>query len=160
VILNARISAGILWGMVATVAMTITHVVIWAITGRLTIVALATRTLPGLIVAKIVGHRLPTPTHLFLAALLHLGYGGFWGGVLFVLTPRVTLWKGIAMGAFLYLGLEIFLFPILGRGVFASAAPDRTFAIFFSMATHFTYGATLGLLGWLVDRKRLALATA
>ncbi len=155
---SARIWQGFLWGMAATVLMTTTHVVIWALTGRLTVVALATRTLPGIIIAKILGPALPTSTHLFLAALIHLGYGGFWGGILFALVPRVRFWHGVAVGAFLYLGLEIFLYPVLGRGVFASAAPDRAFAIFFSMATHFTYGGTLGLFGWLADRKKSMLA--
>lgn len=156
-IVKTQILRGFLWGAVATVAMTIVHIMIWAITGRLTVMALATKTLPGVMIAKVFGPGLPTSIHLLLSVVIHLGYGGFWGGVLFALTPRVTLWKGVAMGAFLYLGLEVFLFPLLGRGVFASAVPDRTFALFFSMATHFTYGATLG---WLGGRKRLAPATA
>jgi len=144
--------------MAATVAMTIVHIVIWAITGRLSVVALASKTLPGVMIARMFGPGLSTSAHLLLAVVIHLGYGGFWGGMLFALTPRVTIWKGLAMGALLYLGLELFLFPILGRGVFASAAPDRTFAIFFSIATHFTYGATLGWLGGRI--KQLTPAAA
>jgi hypothetical protein len=84
--------------------------------------------------------------------------GGFWGGILFALTPRVTVWKGLAMGAFLYLIMQVFLFPLLGRGLFGSAMAHRNVTlIILSVATHFTYGATLG---WLGGRSQPAPATA
>jgi len=145
--MNTRMARGFLWGALATIPMTLVHIVIWGVTGRLTLQALATRAMPGMLTARMFGTGLPIGLHLTVAMLIHMGYGGFWGAILFALTQRVTVWKGIAMGAFLYLGMMLFMQPLLGRGVFASASPDRMFGIWFSMATHFTYGASLGLLG-------------
>jgi hypothetical protein len=114
--------------------------------------------MPSIIIARLLGP-LPTGIHLLLAMAIHLGYGGFWGAVLFGLTPRVTVWKGIGLAVFLYFGAHIFLAPLIGRGkILASGAPDRAFLLTFSAATHLTYGATLGWLGWLGDRKTPAQA--
>lgn len=156
--MNARVFRGFLWGMVATVAMTLVHMISWAIAGRLTILALTTRAMPSIIITRLLGP-LPTGVHLLLAMAIHLGYGGFWGAILFSLTPRVTVWKGIGLGVFLYLGAHIFLAPVVGRGgIMASGSPHRAFLLLFSVATHLTYGITLGWLGWLGDRKAPALA--
>jgi len=149
--MSSRIARGFFWGAVATVLMTTTHILIWALTGRLTVLALATRTMPGTIIAKMFGAGLPTPVHLMLAMAIHLGYGGLWGAILFALTPRVTVWKGLAMGAFPYLGAQIFLLPLLGRGMFGAGSPDQMFGIWFSIATHTTFGASLGWLGSLKE---------
>ena len=152
--MNTRILRGILWGVVATVAMTLVHITIWGVEGRLTIHAMATRMMPSIIIAKMFGPGLPVSTHLFLAALIHLGYGAFWGAILFALTKRVTFWKGVAMGAFLYLGAHIFLSPLLGQGAAAGSlgAMVASWFSWFSISTHFTYGASLGLLGGWQDR--------
>lgn len=149
--MNIRMARGFFWGAVATVLMTTTHIVIWAVTGRLTVLALETRTMPAMIIAKMFGAGLATPVHLLLAVLIHLGYGGLWGAILFALTPRVTVWKGLAMGAFLYLGAQIFLLPLLGRGMFGAGSPDRMFGIWFSIATHATFGLSLGWFGSLKE---------
>jgi hypothetical protein len=155
--MSARAWRGFLWGMVATVAMTLTHMIIWAIAGRLTVEALTTKAMPSIIITHLLGP-LPTGTHLLLASAIHLGYGGFWGAILFRITPRVTVWKGLGLGAFLYLGAHIFLSPLLGHGgIMASGEPHRAFLLLFSVATHVTYGATLGWLGWRDDRSGPAL---
>ena len=148
--MNARIARGFLWGVVATVAMTLVHFGIWTVEGRLSVHAMATQMMPAIIITRMFGAALPVSTHLLLAAIIHLGYGGFWGAILFGLTKRVTFWKGIAMGAFLYLGAHIFLSPLLARGASAGGAPHLL--SWFSIATHFTYGASLGLLGAWSDR--------
>lgn len=147
--MKTRIACGFLWGVVATVAMTLVHFGIWAVEGRLAIHNMATQMMPAIIISKMFGPALPVGTHLLLAAIIHLGYGGFWGAILFGLTKNVTVWKGLAMGAFLYLGSHIFLSPLLGRGAAAGSAHSIVASWFswFSIATHFTYGATLGLLG-------------
>ena len=153
--MSARILRGFVCGVLATIAMTIVHLSIWTFTGRLTFVAVTSKMLPEIIITKILGPGLPLFMHVLLAAVIHFGYGGFWGAVLFALTPRVTVWKGIAMGAFLYLIMQALLFPLMGRGFFGSAAPDRDAVLaFLSIATHFTYGAALG---WFGARERLAL---
>lgn len=146
--MNLRIARGFLWGTVATVAMTLTHFSIWAVEGQLTIHNMVTRMMPSNIITKVFGSGLPVSTHLLLAALIHLGYGAFWGAILFGLTKQVTFLKGVAMGAFLYLGARIFLSPLLGSRPLAAGA----LLSWFSIATHFTYGATLGLLGAWRDR--------
>ncbi|HVB55571.1 MAG TPA: hypothetical protein VNE63_03935 [Candidatus Acidoferrales bacterium] len=153
--MNTRLVRGFVWGVVATIAMTLVHIGIWAGEGRLTIHAMATQMMPAIIIAKMFGPGLPVSTHLLLAALIHLGYGGFWGAILFALARRVTLWNGLAMGAFLYLGSHIFLSPLLARGD-AAGGPLRiaSWLSWFSIATHFTYGATLGLLGSWQDRAQ------
>jgi hypothetical protein len=145
--MNSRMARGFFWGAVATILMTFVHILIWAVTGRLTVIALATRTMPAMIIAKMFGAGLSTPVHLLLALAIHLGYGGLWGAILFALTPRVTVWKGLAMGAFLYVGAQVFLLPLLGRGMFGAGSPDRLFGIWFSVATHSTFGASLGWFG-------------
>lgn len=146
--MSVRILRGFVWGVLATVAMTIVHLTIWTVTGRLTVVAVTSKMLPEIIVTKILGSGLPLFPRLLLAAVAHFGYGGFWGAVLLALTPRVTLWKGIAMGAFLYLFMQVVLFPAMGRGFFGAAAPGRdAVLVFLSIATHLTYGTTLGWLG-------------
>jgi len=145
--MNSRMARGFFWGAVATILMTTMHILIWAVTGRLTVMALVTRTMPAMIISKMFGPGLSTPVHLLLAVAIHLGYGGLWGAILFALTPRVTIWKGLAMGAFLYIGAQLFLLPLLGRGMFGAGSPDQMFGIWFSIATHSTFGLSLGWFG-------------
>ena len=144
---TARMARGSLWGAVATVLMTCTHTAIWAVQGRLTVHAFETQAMPAMIITKMFGSGLPASTHLLLAMLLHIGYGGFWGAILFALTPRITFWKGVGTGAFLWLGAHLFLLPLLGRSIFMSGGAQILAGLWFSIATHFTYGASLGLLG-------------
>ena len=146
--MNKRLLQGFLWGLVATIAMTLVHFSIWTVEGRLTINNVVTKMMPSNIITRMFGSGLPVSTHLLLAALIHLGYGAFWGAILFALTKRVTFLKGIAMGAFLYLGAHIFLSPLLAGRPWARGS----LLSWFSIATHFTYGATLGLLGNWQDR--------
>jgi hypothetical protein len=150
---NARMARGFLWGAVATILMTCTHAAIWAVEGRLTAYAFATQAMPAVIITKMFGPGLPVTTHLLLAVLLHLGYGGFWGAILFALTPRVTFWKGVGMGAFLWVGAHLFLQPLMGRSIFTSGSAQILSGLWFSIATHFTYGASLGLLGTRGERS-------
>lgn len=149
--MNHRILRGFLFGVVATIAMTIVHILILVIVPRMTGAPVMPKPIPEVLIGKIFGPGLSKSILVFLAAMIHLGYGGFWGGILFALTPRVTVWKGVAMGAFLYLLMQLFLLPFLGWGVFGGAIPQKI--AIGSLATHFTYGVTLG---WLGGRKRPA----
>jgi hypothetical protein len=157
---TTRMGRGFVWGAVATVLMTCTHTAIWAIEGRLSVHAFETQAMPAMIITKMFGPGLPATTHLLMAMLLHIGYGGFCGAILFGLTPRVTFWKGVGTGAFLWLGAHLFLQPLLGRSIFTSGSAQILSGLWFSIATHFTYGASLGLLGaWserATERSRLA----
>ena len=138
----------------ATMAMSVVHIMILVIVPRITGVPAMPKPIPAVLVGKIFGPALPQPIFILLAAGIHLAYGGFWGGVLFALTQRVTVWKGIALGLSLWLLMQVVLLPFLGWGVFGSAIPQKIAGA--SMATHLTYGATLG---WLGSRKSPALAT-
>ncbi len=153
--MNPRIWQGFVWGVVATIAMTVVHIFALVIIPRLMGVTAIPMPMPEVIVLKIFGPGLPTAILLLLAVVFHLGYGGFWGAFLFASIPRVTVAKGVVLGAFLYLILLLFLRPLLGQGAFGTPVPLRL--ALGSAATHFTYGATLG---WFGGRKRLAAAAA
>ena len=142
-----RMARGFLWGALATVLMTCTHIAIWTVQGRLSVHAFEVQAMPAMIITKMFGPNLSSFTHLLLATLLHLGYGGVCGSILFGLTPRVTFWKGVGTGAILWLGAQFFLLPLLGRSIFMNASAQVLAGLWFSITTHFVYGASLGLLG-------------
>ena len=146
--MNTRIYRGFLLGVVATFFMTLVHLLIITASGRMSAAAVTSEMLPEIIIMKVLGLSLAVSIRVLLAMVIHFGYGGFWGGLLFVLAPRVTVWKGIAMGAFLYLIMQVFLFPSLGRGIFGTAIVHRSLVqVFLPVATHLTYGTVLGYLG-------------
>jgi hypothetical protein len=146
--LNTRIYRGFLLGVAATFFMTLVHLLIITASGRMSAAAVTSEMLPEVIIVKILGPSLAVSIRVLLGMLIHFGYGGFWGGVLFALAPRVTVWKGLAMGAFLYLIMQVFLFPFLGRGIFGTAIVHRSLVqVFLPVATHLTYGTVLGYLG-------------
>jgi len=134
-----HIARGFGWGVVATVIMSIPMII-----GTLTGVSPMPRPIPAAIVGHILGPDAPQPLLMVLAIILHLGYGGFWGAVLASLTYPVTLWKGLAMGVFLWLVMQIIVLPFLGWGAFgASQTPMIALATF---VLHLIYGGALGLL--------------
>jgi ABC-type polysaccharide/polyol phosphate export permease len=61
--MKARIACGFLWGVVATVAMTLVHLGIWAVEGRLTVHAMATQMMPAMIISKMFETGLPIGAH-------------------------------------------------------------------------------------------------
>jgi hypothetical protein len=68
---------------------------------------------------------MPHPVLLVLAIGFHLAYGGFWGGALCASTTRVTVWKGIGLAVFLWLIMQLAVFPFLGWGMFASGLNSK-----------------------------------
>jgi hypothetical protein len=46
---------------------------------------------PAAVVRKLFGSGFSHPVLLALAIGFHLAYGGFWGGTLFAITPRITI---------------------------------------------------------------------
>lgn len=136
-----RFLRGFGWGVVATIAMSIPMVA-----GVLTGVSPMPKPIPGAIVGTIFG---PMPWALLmgLAALSHLAYGGFWGGVLVASTARVTVWKALALSVVLWLLMDLAILPWLGWGLFgANVTPMIGVA---TLALHLIYGVTLG---WLAAR--------
>jgi hypothetical protein len=138
--MTRHIGMGIGWGIVATISMSTFHLLAkwlglfptWPPT-------------PAAVVKRIFGSGMSHPLLLVLTIVFHLAYGGFWGGALWTLTRRVTVWKGIGLGFFLWLIMQLAVFPYLGWGVFASGLNSNIAAA--ALAEHLVFGAVLGLLG-------------
>src|SRR5713226_3292678 len=138
--MKKRIVTGIGWGMIATVVMTGMH----SLTREAGLFP-ASKPVFLAIPSKILGSALPESGIVALGITSHLAYGGFWGGVLLAMTRRVTVWKGIVMGIFLWLVMHLVVFPFLGRGFFGSHVSWKIVPA--SLITHLVYGVTLGWLG-------------
>lgn len=145
-----RFGRGFGWGVVATIAMSAVMIV-----GLLTGMSPMPKPIPAAIVGKLTGGGLPQAATMGLAALLHLGYGGFWGGTLAALTRRITVWHGIGLGLALWLIMQVVVLPFLGWGLFGvSQTPKIALA---TLLLHIVYGATYG---WLMDREVAARSEA
>lgn len=137
-----RLAAGFGWGIAATLAMSVLMVI-----GVTTGISPMPNPIPEAISSKVLGGA-PQPLILLLAVISHLAYGGIWGAVLAALTRPVTVWKGIALGVFLWLVMQIAVLPFLGWGLFGVAITPKIAGA--TLVLHLVYGATLG---WLLDRK-------
>lgn len=135
-----RVRAGIGWGVVATISMSTFHLLakwlglfpVWPPT-------------PAAVVKRILGSGMSHPLLIVLAIGFHLAYGGFWGGTLWAITRRITVWKGIGLGVFLWLIMQLAVFPFLGWGVFASGLNSKIAPA--ALVEHLVFGTVLGLLG-------------
>lgn len=144
---SERLLTGFGWGVVATTVMSLLMII-----GLATGMSPMPKPIPAAIVGQFLGEQTPRPLIMLLAAIAHLAYGGFWGAALAATTRPVTIWKGIGLGLFLWLIMQIFVLPFLGWGAFGVAITWKI-----AMATlmlHLVYGVTLG---WLLDRN-LSLA--
>jgi len=88
------------------------------------------------------------PLIMVLAAGSHLVYGGIWAALLIQVTDRVTIWKGLGLGIFLWLLMQVVVLPLIGWGLFGAAITPKIAAA--TLILHLIYGA---LVGWLVDRR-------
>ncbi len=137
--MHRHIGTGIGWGIVATISMSTFHLLakwlglfpVWPPT-------------PAAVVKRILGSGMPHPLLIVLAVGFHLVYGGFWGGALWAIARRITLWKGIGLGVFLWLIMQLAVFPFLGWGVFASGLNSKIAAA--ALVEHLVFGTVLGLL--------------
>ena len=137
-----RLGAGFGWGVVATLAMS-ALMILGVVAGLSPMPA----PIPAAIVNKgleFLGVGLPGLLIMLLAAGAHLSYGGVWGAILAALTRPVTLWKGLGLGVFLWLLMQIAVFPLLGWGVFGVGITPLIAVA--TLVLHLVYGATLGLL--------------
>lgn len=148
--MNKDILKGFGWGVAATIVMSIVMIL-----GRITGMAPMPAPIPAAIVGKIFGTGLPKPLFMLLTVVSHLTYGGFWGGVLWGVTKRVTLWNALALGGVLWLIMQIIVLPFLGWGVFGIAITPKIAVATFVL--HMIYGGTLG---WLGTRKAASPQTA
>lgn len=141
--MKRNILIGIGWGMVAAIAMSTAHRIAHAL-GLFPV----WKSVPMSVTTKVFGSGIREPWLIVLTLAVHLSYGGFWGGVLFAMARRVTVWKGIEMGVFLWLVMQFVVFPFLGRGVFSYRVASNVFAIpAAALVEHLVYGTTIGLLG-------------
>lgn len=138
-----RFWKGFGWGVVATVAMSALM-----IAGVLSGMAPMPKPIPAAIVGKLTGGALPQVATMAVAVILHLGYGGFWGGAFATVVRRVTIWKGIGLGVLLWLIMQVIVLPFLGWGLFGTAQTPKIAVA--TLVLHLVYGATYG---WLMDRR-------
>ena len=143
-----RLATGFGWGVVATLAMSALMIL-----GVATGLSPMPNPIPAAIVGKVVGGLLgtdlPRPAIMVLSAASHLAYGGFWGAILAALVRPVTIWKGIGLGVFLWLVMQVAVLPFLGWGFFGLAISPRIAVA--TLVLHLVYGFALG---WLLDRER------
>ncbi len=138
-----RFWSGFGWGVVATVGMSIPMII-----GTASGVAPMPEPIPKAIVTTILGKGLPMPLIMVMAAGSHLVYGGIWVALLIQVTDRVTIWKGLGLGIFLWLLMQVVVLPLIGWGLFGAAITPKIAAA--TLILHLIYGA---LVGWLVDRR-------
>ncbi len=144
---HRNIVLGIGCGVVATVSMTTVHRL--AAAAGLFPVWLP---VPMAVARKIFGSGIPEPLVPVLGIGCHLAYGSFWAIVLFTIARRVTIWKGISMGVFLWLVMQLGVLPFLGWGI--SGGSIKIAAA--TLVEHLVYGT---MLGWLGARSRQPAAT-
>lgn len=138
-----RFWKGFGWGVAATVAMSALMII-----GTLTGMSPMPKPIPGAIAGKLTGGALPQLATMALAVVLHLSYGGFWGGAFAAVVRRVTIWKGIGLGVVLWLIMQVVVLPFLGWGLFGTGQTPKIAVA--TLVLHLVYGATYG---WLMDRE-------
>lgn len=138
---KSRVARGLGRGMVATLVMSIPMVA-----GIITGVAPMPEPIPVAIVAKLLGGGLAKPALATLATASHLAYGGVWGAILAAATRPVTVSKGLVLGVFLWLLMNVAVLPWLGWGLFGRAITLKIAAA--TLVLHLIYGAAYG---WLMD---------
>lgn len=144
---KTRLLTGFGWGVVATIAMSVVMIV-----GTITGMAPMPAPIPAAIVTRIFGPDLPQPLIMLLAIVSHLGYGAVWGALLAAFVRPVTVGKGVGLGVFLWLIMQIAVLPFLGWGAFGMAITPMIAVA--TLVLHLIYGVTLG---WLVDRRPAAV---
>lgn len=135
-------------GVVATIAMSVLM-----LTGAWTGLSPMPEPIPLAVAARLLGDGTAQPQLLIAAALAHFAYGGVNGGIFASLAWPVTVWKGLGLGAFLWLLMQVFVLPLVGWGLFG-AAVNPAIAVA-TLVLHAVYGATYGAL---MDREALAVA--
>lgn len=98
-------------------------------------------TLFGAVFGAIVPSALITP----LGMVSHFVYGGVWAALLAAWSKPVTVAKGIGLGAFLWLLMQVTVLPIVGWGLFGTAITVRIAGA--TLVLHVIYGVTLGVIG-------------
>ena len=142
-----RLSIAFGWGVLATVVMSIPMLIATA-TG----VAPMPEPIPKALVGLVFGDALPLPAHMALAAVSHLTYGGIWALILAAVTRPVTIWKGLGLGIFLWLLMQVIVLPLIGWGAFGTAVTPAIAVG--TLVLHLIYGV---VVGWTIGRYKPVL---
>lgn len=152
---SKRLAVGFGWGLVATLAMSVVMVI-----GFTTGIAPMPAPIPEAIAARVlngvIGAGAPQPAIMVVAVVSHFAYGGLWGAILAALSRPVTIWKGLGLGIFLWVLMQVVAFPFLGWGVFGVAITPQIAVA--TLILHLVYGLTLG--GLMDTSKRGYLSRA
>lgn len=133
-----RFSRGVLWGVGATVVMSMFMLVATA-TG----VSPLPEPIPAALAKRLLGAEAAGPLVLLVAIVSHLGYGGVWGGLLARTVQPVTIGWGLGLGVGLWLLMQVVVLPLLGWGLFGVAVTPAVAGA--TLVLHLIYGGTLGL---------------
>ncbi len=149
----SRIFTGFALGVAAVIPMTTVHFLL-----RTAGLFPASKPVFLAVAGEIFGSGLPPSGLMVLGLACHFAYGGFWGAVLLAAARRVTVWKGIGLGLFLWLAMQLLVLPFVGYGAFASHVTWKLAPA--SVVTHLVYGAALGALGARATRPAPATQAA
>lgn len=133
-----RFGHGFLWGVAATVVMSIPMLIATA-TG----VSPLPEPIPPALSKKLLGAETKGPLVMLVAVVSHLGYGGVWAGLLAHQVRPVTVWRGLALGVGLWLLMQVVVLPILGWGLFGTVVTPAIAVG--TLVLHLIYGATVGV---------------
>ncbi len=132
-----RFPHGFFWGVAATVVMSIPMLIATA-TG----VSPLPEPIPAALSKKLLGAETAGSLVMIVAVVSHLGYGGVWAGLLATQVRPVTIGKGLALGAGLWLLMQVIVLPLLGWGLFGRAVTPAI--AMGTLVLHLIYGATVG----------------
>ncbi|MDQ4077312.1 MAG: hypothetical protein M3220_13825 [Chloroflexota bacterium] len=140
-----QIALGFITGVIATIVMSV-PIIIDALAGLSPI----PQPIPLVVVKTTLGARTHEALLLGVTTVAHLSYGGFWGAVLAVLAHPITIWKGVALGIFVWLVQQVVFLPYIGWGLFGTAITVAIAAVTF--LNHMVYCLTSS---WLLGRKEV-----
>lgn len=136
---SSRFWRGCWYGLLATIAMTVVMLALYAVGVLPEPIYLAQI---ARMLAIPLGDREVTMSAEVLSVPLHLAYGAFWGGLAALTTPQLTWWKGLFVGLGLWLIMMIFVLPFTGETAFEGVYDPAIWVS--TLVMHFVYGATLG----------------
>lgn len=127
---------GALVGILATIAMSLVM-----IAGMVSGLAPMPEPIPKALVTLVLGATAPQPVLMGAAILTHLGYGAFWGGLLYGLHEGPRMREGIGLGVGLWILMGVAFLPLLGWGLFGTGLDPRIAVA--TLVLHVVYGLAL-----------------